>query len=93
MATMAENVLAAGAENRPPMLEKGGYDTWQSRILLYIEVTRNHILSQHTSTYLDVLIPRMLQHSSADPFLRDRIPLIYKGRIPFKGILGINFCL
>ncbi|GJX90184.1 uncharacterized mitochondrial protein-like protein [Tanacetum coccineum] len=32
MSTLAENVLAAGAEDRPPMLEKGGYDTWQSRI-------------------------------------------------------------
>ncbi|GJZ28609.1 hypothetical protein Tco_0985505 [Tanacetum coccineum] len=27
MATMAENVIAAGAENRPPMLEKGMYDS------------------------------------------------------------------
>ncbi|GJY76990.1 ribonuclease H-like domain-containing protein [Tanacetum coccineum] len=37
MATMAENVIAAGAENRPPMLEKGMYDSWKSHILLYIE--------------------------------------------------------
>ncbi|GJT88835.1 hypothetical protein Tco_1070552 [Tanacetum coccineum] len=29
MSTLAENVLAAGAENIPPMLEKGGYDTWK----------------------------------------------------------------
>nr|GEV63677.1 hypothetical protein [Tanacetum cinerariifolium] len=33
MSTLPENVLAAGAENKPHMLEKGGYDTWQSRIL------------------------------------------------------------
>ncbi|GKA05856.1 hypothetical protein Tco_0684976 [Tanacetum coccineum] len=38
---MAENVLAAGAENSPPMLEKGDYDTWQSRILLYIKGKEN----------------------------------------------------
>ncbi|GJW64555.1 hypothetical protein Tco_0116439 [Tanacetum coccineum] len=31
MSTLAGNILAAGAENRPPMLEKGGYDTWQSQ--------------------------------------------------------------
>ncbi|GJZ53866.1 hypothetical protein Tco_0736528 [Tanacetum coccineum] len=37
MTTMDENVLAAGAENRPPMLEKGKYDSWKSRILLYIK--------------------------------------------------------
>ncbi|GJV75414.1 hypothetical protein Tco_1506998 [Tanacetum coccineum] len=36
MPSLAENVIATRAENRPPMLEKGYYDTWQSRILLYI---------------------------------------------------------
>ncbi|GJX74313.1 hypothetical protein Tco_0312908 [Tanacetum coccineum] len=37
MSTLVENVLAAKAKNQPPMLEKGGYDTWQSHMLLYIE--------------------------------------------------------
>ncbi|GJY38205.1 hypothetical protein Tco_0424569 [Tanacetum coccineum] len=37
MATMAENVIDAGAKNRPLMLEKGMYDSWKSHILLYIE--------------------------------------------------------
>ncbi|GJW33746.1 hypothetical protein Tco_0053778 [Tanacetum coccineum] len=41
MAIMAENVIAAGAENRPPMLEKGMYDSWNTRILLYIEGKEN----------------------------------------------------
>ncbi|GKB45821.1 hypothetical protein Tco_0896574 [Tanacetum coccineum] len=36
MSTMAENVIAAGAENRPPMLERSQYDSWQNRMLLYI---------------------------------------------------------
>ncbi|GJW91555.1 hypothetical protein Tco_0169108 [Tanacetum coccineum] len=36
MATMAENVIAAGSENRPPMLEKDMYDSWKTRIILYI---------------------------------------------------------
>ncbi|GJT37463.1 hypothetical protein Tco_0937328 [Tanacetum coccineum] len=43
MATMAENVLATGAQNRPPMLVKGCYDSWKSRILLYIEVEERRI--------------------------------------------------
>ncbi|GKC34019.1 hypothetical protein Tco_1046403 [Tanacetum coccineum] len=38
---MAKNVIDAGAENRPPMLEKGMYDSWKSRILLYIEGKEN----------------------------------------------------
>ncbi|GJW33959.1 reverse transcriptase domain-containing protein [Tanacetum coccineum] len=33
MATLAENVLDASVENRPPILEKGGYYSWKSRIL------------------------------------------------------------
>ncbi|GJV73645.1 hypothetical protein Tco_1493640 [Tanacetum coccineum] len=36
MSTMAENVIAAGADNRPPMLERSQYDSWQSRMLLCI---------------------------------------------------------
>nr|GEY68147.1 hypothetical protein [Tanacetum cinerariifolium] len=35
MSTMAENVIAAGAENCPPMLERSQYNSWQS-MLLYI---------------------------------------------------------
>ncbi|GKA96077.1 hypothetical protein Tco_0818172 [Tanacetum coccineum] len=37
MSTLAENVLAAGAKNKPPMLQKNCYDTWQSRMLVYSE--------------------------------------------------------
>nr|GFB62520.1 hypothetical protein [Tanacetum cinerariifolium] len=36
MSTMAENVIVAGAENRPSMLERSQCDSWQSRMLLYI---------------------------------------------------------
>ncbi|GKD81750.1 hypothetical protein Tco_1348589 [Tanacetum coccineum] len=36
MATMAKNVIAAGFENRPPMLEKGMYNSWKTQIILYI---------------------------------------------------------
>ncbi|GJY80845.1 hypothetical protein Tco_0493596 [Tanacetum coccineum] len=37
MLTMAENVIAAGADNCPPMLDKSQYSSWQSRMLLYIK--------------------------------------------------------
>ncbi|GKE68075.1 hypothetical protein Tco_1526147 [Tanacetum coccineum] len=32
MATMAENVITAGAENQHPMLEKGMYDTSEAAL-------------------------------------------------------------
>nr|GEZ10330.1 integrase, catalytic region, zinc finger, CCHC-type, peptidase aspartic, catalytic [Tanacetum cinerariifolium] len=41
MATMAENVIASGTENRPLMLEKGMYDSWKTRIWLYIKGKEN----------------------------------------------------
>ncbi|GKC66573.1 hypothetical protein Tco_1099171 [Tanacetum coccineum] len=36
MSTMAENVIATWADNRPPMLEKSQYNSWQSCMKLYI---------------------------------------------------------
>nr|GEU67209.1 hypothetical protein [Tanacetum cinerariifolium] len=37
MTTLAEHIIVAGAENRPPMLEKSLYDSWASRICLFIK--------------------------------------------------------
>ncbi|GKD40176.1 hypothetical protein Tco_1260383 [Tanacetum coccineum] len=36
MTTLAKHMIVAGAENRPPMLDKSMYNSWQSRMLLYI---------------------------------------------------------
>ncbi|GJR28230.1 retrovirus-related pol polyprotein from transposon TNT 1-94 [Tanacetum coccineum] len=37
MTTLAEHIIIAGAENRPPMLEKSMYGSWASRIRLFIK--------------------------------------------------------
>ncbi|GKA58847.1 hypothetical protein Tco_0758160 [Tanacetum coccineum] len=37
MTTLAEHIIVAGAKNRPPMLEKSMYDSWESRIRLFIK--------------------------------------------------------
>ncbi|GJT49600.1 hypothetical protein Tco_0975757 [Tanacetum coccineum] len=39
--TLAEHIIVAGAENRPPMLEKSMYDLWASRIHLFIKGKKN----------------------------------------------------
>nr|GEZ61719.1 hypothetical protein [Tanacetum cinerariifolium] len=36
MATLADKVVLLGADNRPPMLEKDMYDSWKSRMELYM---------------------------------------------------------
>ncbi|GJS16243.1 hypothetical protein Tco_0410715 [Tanacetum coccineum] len=34
-------MIIAGADNRPPMLDKSMYDSWKSRMELYIENREN----------------------------------------------------
>ncbi|GKA63666.1 hypothetical protein Tco_0763272 [Tanacetum coccineum] len=37
MTTLAEHMIVARADNRPPMLEKSMYTSWSSRMMLYIK--------------------------------------------------------
>nr|GEV80790.1 hypothetical protein [Tanacetum cinerariifolium] len=41
MSTIAEHMIVDGAENHPPMLDKSIYNSWQSRMFLYIKVKKN----------------------------------------------------
>nr|GEV66484.1 integrase, catalytic region, zinc finger, CCHC-type, peptidase aspartic, catalytic [Tanacetum cinerariifolium] len=41
MTTLADNAILSGADNRPPMLEKDMYDSWKSRMELYM-MNRQH---------------------------------------------------
>ncbi|GJS62948.1 hypothetical protein Tco_0677512 [Tanacetum coccineum] len=54
MSTMAENVISVGAANRPPMLERSQYDSWKSRMLLYIRATPTTPASTRVRTIDDL---------------------------------------
>ncbi|GJT02762.1 hypothetical protein Tco_0823931 [Tanacetum coccineum] len=41
MTTLAKFMIIAGADNRPPMLDKIMYDSWKNRMELYIENKKN----------------------------------------------------
>nr|GEY51302.1 hypothetical protein [Tanacetum cinerariifolium] len=41
MTSLADKVILSGANNRPPMLEKDMYDSWKSRMELYM-LNRQH---------------------------------------------------
>ncbi|GJT30664.1 hypothetical protein Tco_0910939 [Tanacetum coccineum] len=41
MTTLADKAILSGADNRPPMLEKDMYDSWKSRMELYM-MNRQH---------------------------------------------------
>ncbi|GJS25285.1 retrovirus-related pol polyprotein from transposon TNT 1-94 [Tanacetum coccineum] len=60
MLTMAENVIAAGAENRPPMLDKSQYSSWRSRMLLYIKG------KEHGKQLYDSIINEPFKHGTIE---------------------------
>ncbi|GJY94496.1 hypothetical protein Tco_0510857 [Tanacetum coccineum] len=60
MSTMAENVIAAGADNRPPMLEKSQYNSWQSRMKLYIRG------KEHGKDLLDSVLNGPFKYGTVD---------------------------
>nr|GFA88506.1 hypothetical protein [Tanacetum cinerariifolium] len=39
MTNLAEHIIVAGAKKRPLILEKSMYDSWESRIRLFIKET------------------------------------------------------
>nr|GFC93825.1 hypothetical protein [Tanacetum cinerariifolium] len=39
--TLAEHIIVVGAKNHPPLLEKSMYDSWESRIRLFIKGKKN----------------------------------------------------
>ncbi|GJV97737.1 retrotransposon protein, putative, ty1-copia subclass [Tanacetum coccineum] len=41
MTTLVEFMIVVGAENRPPMLDKAMYNSWESRMFLYIKGKKN----------------------------------------------------
>nr|GEZ81336.1 hypothetical protein [Tanacetum cinerariifolium] len=41
MSSLADKAILSGADNRPPMLEKDMYDSWRSRMELYM-LNRQH---------------------------------------------------
>ncbi|GJY38191.1 hypothetical protein Tco_0424555 [Tanacetum coccineum] len=42
MMTLADKAILSGADNRPPMLEKDMYDSWKSKMELYM-MNRQHV--------------------------------------------------
>nr|GEW68558.1 hypothetical protein [Tanacetum cinerariifolium] len=43
MTTLAEHIIVGGAKNHPPMLEKSMYESWESRICLFIKGKKHEL--------------------------------------------------
>ncbi|GJZ32099.1 hypothetical protein Tco_0577535 [Tanacetum coccineum] len=92
MTTLAEHMIVAGAENHPPMLDKSMYNSWQSRMLLYIKGKKNKLTEQEklqddcdvlaTNIILQGLPPvvySLVKHHQAAKDIWDRVNLLMKG--------------
>ncbi|GJU12916.1 hypothetical protein Tco_1135312 [Tanacetum coccineum] len=58
MTTLAENVIVAWADNRPPMLEKRMYNSWKSCMKLYIRG------KEHNKDLIDSLLSGPFQYGT-----------------------------
>ncbi|GJT32619.1 hypothetical protein Tco_0923038 [Tanacetum coccineum] len=58
MSTMAENVIVARADNCPPMLEKSQYNSWQSRMKLYVRG------KEHGKDLLDLVLHGLFKYGT-----------------------------
>ncbi|GKC19895.1 hypothetical protein Tco_1022045 [Tanacetum coccineum] len=73
MTTLAEHIIVVGDENRPPMLEKSMYDSWESRIRLFIKGKK------HGRMMLDSIDNGLLVYPTAAKDIWDRVKMLMKG--------------
>ncbi|GJX30201.1 integrase, catalytic region, zinc finger, CCHC-type containing protein [Tanacetum coccineum] len=93
MTTLAENIIVVGAKNRPPILEKSMYDSWENHIRLFIKGKKNGRMMldsidsdecdiQATNIVLHGLPPdvyALVNHHEAAMDIWDRAKLLMKG--------------
>ncbi|GJY75001.1 hypothetical protein Tco_0479432 [Tanacetum coccineum] len=93
MTTLVKHIIVAGAENHPPMLEKSMYDSWSSRIRLFIKGKKHGRMMldsidnddydvQATNIILHGLPPdvyALVNHQEAAKDIWDRVKLLMKG--------------
>ncbi|GJS96002.1 retrovirus-related pol polyprotein from transposon TNT 1-94 [Tanacetum coccineum] len=85
MATMAENVIAVGAENRPSMLEKGMYDSWKTRIWLYIKGKENGEMLIYSTEKGPFQLKKEITISGIDD-APDEKPTIQNGQVTVQNV-------
>ncbi|GKC88952.1 hypothetical protein Tco_1149601, partial [Tanacetum coccineum] len=85
MTTLADKSLLSGGDNKPPMLEKHLYDSWKSRMELYM-MNRPHgrmILASIEKSLPTEIYARLSQHRVAKD-LWEKIKLLMQGTLLTK---------
>ncbi|GJX96725.1 hypothetical protein Tco_0352523 [Tanacetum coccineum] len=96
MTTLAEHIIVAGAENLPPMLEKSMYDSWASRIRLFIKGKKHSrvmldSINNATNIILHGLPPdvyALVNHQEAAKDIWDRGETLYEYYCRFSDLIN-----
>ncbi|GJS53143.1 retrovirus-related pol polyprotein from transposon TNT 1-94 [Tanacetum coccineum] len=67
MTTLAEHIIVAGAENRPPMLEKSMYDSWGSHIRIFIKGKKHCRMMLDSIDYGLLVYPTVEENGQTKP--------------------------
>ncbi|GKA47182.1 hypothetical protein Tco_0740065 [Tanacetum coccineum] len=81
MTTLAEHMIVAGAENRPPMLDKTMYNSWKSQLTEQEKLQDDYDI-QGTNIFLQCLPPNvysLVNHCQAAKEILDRVKLLMQG--------------
>ncbi|GKB65538.1 hypothetical protein Tco_0921724 [Tanacetum coccineum] len=90
MTTLAEHMIVASAENRPPMLDKTMYNSCQSRMLLYIKGNKKGRMMLESIENGPLVYPTieenglqdvysLVNHFKAPKDIWDRVKLLMQG--------------
>ncbi|GKA67641.1 hypothetical protein Tco_0767558 [Tanacetum coccineum] len=81
MTTLAEHIIVAGAENRPLILEKPMYESWESRIRLFIKGKKN---AQQLQDDCDVQATNIILHGLPPDVLYNLFDKFSKGETLYE---------
>ncbi|GJT66508.1 hypothetical protein Tco_1017988 [Tanacetum coccineum] len=79
MTTLAEHMIVAGTENRPPMFDKTMYNSWQSRMLLYIKGKKNSTMMLESIENGPLIYPTIEENGQIPKDIWDRVKLLMQG--------------
>ncbi|GJX36133.1 hypothetical protein Tco_0247690 [Tanacetum coccineum] len=81
MTTLADNAIIAGADNRPPMLDKSMYNSWQGRMILSIKV------KEHGRMILDSVLNGLIVYGTieVDGITRTKTEIWVRVKLVMKG--------
>ncbi|GJV66233.1 hypothetical protein Tco_1477061 [Tanacetum coccineum] len=91
MTTLVEHMIVADAENRPPMLDKSMYNSWHSRMWLYIKGKKNGRMMLESIENGPLVYPTieedglppdvysLVNHYKAVKYIWDKVKLLMQG--------------